>query len=51
MPLGTFAEVIAAIALFVVVALALVWAVHQTRRVGVARVRKLKNTPLRRRAF
>ena len=51
MPLATVAEVIAAIALFVVVALALAWAVHHTRRVGVARVRKPENTPLRRRAF
>jgi hypothetical protein len=51
MPLATFAEVIAAIALFAVLALALAWAAHQTRRLGAARARKLDQAPLRRRAF
>jgi len=51
MPLATVAEVIAAIALFVVLALALAWAIHQTRRIGVARVPKPEPAPLRRRAF
>jgi hypothetical protein len=51
MPLATLAEVVAAIALFVVLALALAWAIHLTRRIGVARVPKQENTPLRRRAF
>jgi hypothetical protein len=51
MPFATLAEVIAAIALFVVVVLALAWAVHHTRRVGVARVPKPEPAPLRRRAF
>jgi hypothetical protein len=50
MPLATLAEVIAAIALFAVFALALAWAAH-SRRIRPAQGRKLENVPLRRRAF
>ncbi len=50
MPLATLAEVIAAIALFAVLALALAWVVHQTRR-GRPAHGKPENAPLRRRAF
>jgi hypothetical protein len=51
MPLLTLAEVIAAITLFAVVALALTWVGYQMRRGGAARGRKLQNAPVRRRAF
>jgi hypothetical protein len=49
MPLPTHAEVIAAIALFTVLALALAWV--GLRRIRPAHERKPETAPLRRRAF